>query len=168
MAITPTDTDLVASTGVQTTKATSSVGKFDSVFDGATYAAQVSGGTVAYTTDALAPSSSEVVSAAVNAAAGGGVSSMPGNYSGGLPAYQASTLGGLPMQASVTPTGTSGGGDIMSMAQQQLAESQASSISMLMIQDQMGTENRFFTTASNLMSSRDNTVSSLIRNVRVG
>lgn len=181
MGITPIESDPVATSGVAATASSSNVGKFSSIFDAMGYGAQVVGPAGYYTTQVYAPSSAEVVGASVNATAnysgGTGMGSTPGIYSGGTPYYSASTVpttgtsglgsmqtAGLGYQAAV-PTGST---DMLTMAQQQLADSQASSVSMLMVQDQMGQENRFFTTASNLMNSRDTMLSTIIRNVRVG
>lgn len=105
-----------------------------------------------------------IVGSAVNATAGygggTGYGTTAGVYSGATSNYYGSSSSGVPTS---TGAGTS---DMLGMAQQQLADSQASSISMLMIQDEMGKQNRMFTTASNLMNSRDSMVASIVRNIR--
>ncbi len=167
------ETNMTDISGARTSTSASSVGKFDSVFDAASYTAALAG---PVTAASLAQQGNyrgaDIVSAAVNATAG---YSAPGMYSGGAASYGGGSralgvsgnvsYGGGSAAAMLNPGATS---DPMTMAQNQLAESQASNISMLMIQDEMGTQNRFFTTTSNLMSSRDNMLSSIIRNVRVG
>lgn len=168
------ETNMSDASGARVTSSAKSVGKFDSVFDTASYAASIAGPvTVASLASNGNYQGADIVSAAVNASAGYSTP-IPGGYSGGAVNYGGGVRG-LTTSGSVSVGGINAGlntgnstTDMMSMAQQQLAESQASNVSMLMIQDEMGSQNRFFTTTSNLMSSRDNMLSSIIRNVRVG
>ncbi len=82
--------------------------------------------------------------------------------------------GGTVPPVTTTPPGTtvppgglnvppSTGGDPMSMLQQQAA----SNMQFLMLQSQMNMENQQFTTLSNVMKTRQDTVSNTIRNMAV-
>lgn len=166
----PIEPNMVDISGARTSAVAGGTGKFASVYDGMSYAASIAGPVGIATAQTYKPGSAEIVAATVNAAAGygggmgmgmGGMS--PGVYSGGAGAY----YGGRGPSALNTP-GTDPANSMLSEAQNQLANSQASSVAMLMVQDEMGQQNRFFTTASNLMNSRDTMLSSIIRNVRVG
>ncbi len=170
----PIETNVVDNAGVSTTAQVNSVGKFSSVLDAASYAASIAGPAGYYTAAEYAPSSADIVGAAVNSTAsyggGTGYSTTPGVYSGATSNYygSSSTLG-LSASGSLgySTTGSSSD-DMLAMAQEQLAASQTSSIAMLMVQDEMGMQNRLYTSASNLMNSRDTMLATIIRNVRVG
>lgn len=169
----PIETNVVDNAGVQTTASVNSVGKFSTVLDAASYAASIAGPAGYYTAAEYAPSSADIVGAAVNSTAsyggGTGYSTTPGVYSGGVSNYYGSSTAGLSASGSLgySTTGSSSD-DMLSMAQEQLAASQTSSIAMLMVQDEMGMQNRLYTSASNLMNSRDTMLATIIRNVRVG
>lgn len=167
-AIEPNFSDSI---GAKSTAATKSVGKFDSVLSGLSYTAGIAGPAAWAATAQYAPKSADIVGAAVNATAGyGSMGMMPGGYSGGAGVYFGGGMSGLqagvstnaPMPGS-SPMDPSG---IIAQGQQQLAQSQASSMAMMMLQDQQSNQNRVFTTASNLMSARDSMISNIMRNVR--
>ncbi|MBI2339085.1 MAG: hypothetical protein HYU99_01800 [Deltaproteobacteria bacterium] len=112
--------------------------------------------------------SAEIVAAATTAASGASYGTS-GLYSGASGVY-GSSLSGLSTSyggsLSATTTGSYTSDDMLSMAQEQLASSQASSIAMLMVQDDMSQQNRLYTTASNMMSTRDSMLATIIRNVK--
>lgn len=161
------------SLGVRTQQAQSQVGRFDGVYDALSYTSSIAGPAGYYTAAQYRPESADIVGAAVNATAGysggTGLGASPGVYSGALPYYggggaAALTAGPVRVSAQTVPTS----GDVTQQAQQILAESQASSMSMLIIQNEIGQQNRTYTSTSNLMNSRDTMLASIIRNVRVG
>jgi len=174
----PIESNSVDISGVAATSARNSVSSTGSGFDGVMGAlgqvAYYGGGTGVALSDSMAPNSTEIVAAAVNATAGyaGGTGMMTtaGTYSGATSNYYGTGTSALGTAGSTTLSGTTGttSDDMLGMAQEQLAASQASSVAMLMVQDEMGTQNRLYTSASNLMNSRDTMLSSIIRNVRVG
>lgn len=167
--VNPIETNPVDSKGAVTTRSVGSVGKFSSVYDSAGYASSLIG-PVAYAASATyAPGSADIVGASVNAAAGysggGGYLTTPGAYSGGAANYYGGGGGTLGLN-HVPGGGGNAPNDMLSMAQEQLAQSHANSISMLIIQDTSGQNNRLFTATSNLINARDTMLASIIRNVR--
>lgn len=173
----PIDSNSVDINGVAATSARKSVSSTGSGFDGVLSAlnqvAYYGGPTGVAIADTVAPSSTEIVAASVNATAGyglgTGLGTSAGIYSGGTSNYYGGSTSGLSVGGSISASTTgTGSDDMLGMAQEQLATSQASSIAMLMVQDEMGTQNRLYTSASNLMNSRDTMLGSIIRNVRVG
>lgn len=118
------------------------------------------------------PKGAAIVAASINGAAGmnygnpglasgaiyGGYSQgLSSGYGGGL-----SNVGLSPDLGSSTPVSS----DPVANAQQLLNESQASSVSMLMVQNEMGMQTRTFNSVSNLMNARDSMVMNILRNTR--
>lgn len=110
----------------------------------------------------------DITAAAVGATAN---SMSPGRYSGALYNY-----GGGGVGVSGTTAGlTYGGGvsavsdptELMNMAQQQLAESQASSLALIGIQNQIGMDTRFYTALSTMINQKDSVAMSIIRNAKM-
>lgn len=157
--------------GARTTRVTNQVGRFDNVYDTLSYTASLAGPVATASALTYRPQSADIVNAAVNSTASAGG---PGSFAGGAGNYNLTT-GGRGVGALTGSVGVAGGvsalngggsGDMISQSQQMLAESQASSIAMLMVQDEMGQQNRLYTSTSNMLSARDTLHSSIIRNIR--
>lgn len=111
-------------------------------------------------------SGAEILSAAVNQAASTSSSSLSSlSYSSGSGLSTGSGLSSLSYGSSLSAS-TGDTDDLTTMAYEQLAETQASSLVMLMLQNESSNQQRIFTTASNMAASRDNLLASMIRNVR--
>lgn len=168
----PIEPNFSDSVGAKTSQAQASVGKFDSVLSGLSYGAAIAGPAAYAATAQYAPKSADIVGAAVNATSGYGGMGMGASgvyFGGGNPAALTTasgsvSFGGSGMKALDNPA--SDPNAMINQAQQQLASTQASSVAMMMIQDQQSNQNRLFTTASNLMSARDSMISNIMRNVR--
>lgn len=163
--------DMIAATGVQTTQAQRSAGRFGDIYDWGAYSSQIAGPvTVASLHASGNYQARDIVAAAANGASGG-MMGMPGGYSGATPYYGGG--GGMSMamrnqtiDPGIQPPGTPTT-DILGMAQQQIAQSGVQAATMLIMQDQMGRQTVQNTAISHVMNQRDSMLTSIIRNTKV-
>lgn len=122
------------------------------------------------------PKASDIVSASVNSTANLGYGAPTGFNPGPISGLSTSpyTGGGLSVGGGASyggaqgfqNTGGTGSDNLLAMAQDQFAQSQASNVAMLMIQQQSSQDGHFFTATSNMMNSRDSMMAAIIRNIR--
>ena len=163
--VNPIETNPVDVSGAKTAAQTRAATSTDPL-GFASYLSGLTGPVATATTATYGSTNSADIVAAATTAASGATYGVPGSYSGASAVYGgslgAATYGGTYGTSSTSATSQ----DMMAMAQEQLAASQSSSIAMLMIQDDMSQQNRLYTTASNMMSTRDNMLATIIRNVK--
>lgn len=166
----PIETNTVDTTGAQVTTAQASVGKFDDILAATSYAVGAGSGAINSATATYSPSSSEVVSAAVNATASYGSTgsyypTTAGSYSGATAAYggiSGLSTTGTTLLGSETTTSTD---DAMAIAQSTMEQGQLFSVNMLILQQenqQMGLSNNLI---SNVLKARDDTAGAIVRNI---
>lgn len=163
----PIEINITDTVSVQTTTALEST-KTSNLFDRTLYGLSYMGeGSVSGLEENGYSNGAEILSAAVNQAAStsSSSSSLSSLYSSGTSYSSGTGLSSLSYGSSLSAS-SGDTDDLTTMAYEQLAETQASSLVMLMLQNESSNQQRIFTTASNLKASQDNLLAAMIRNVR--
>lgn len=143
------------------------VGKFQSVYDAASYGASIVGPVAYASALQYAPKGADIVGAAVNSTAGYGSSYpflTPGTYSGAGPYVS----GGTPLMQTMPTSGGGSSADAIANAKAMTEETMGTGLAFLAVQQDMNSKTQILGAMTNTMSSRDRALQGIIRNVGQG